>query len=106
MHKKITGVCRRGCGRNQLVNALLAGELPLFLTATPGQLPLQQPDPLLQVREVFITTHSAHKGERLVGKTGVCAGLIDALGDTGPMQQDHVTADLQVVQHSGLVRWR
>ena len=37
-----------------------------------------------------------------MGKTGVCTGLIDALGDTGTMQQDHVTADLQVVQHSGL----
>jgi hypothetical protein len=37
-----------------------------------------------------------------MGKTGVHAGLIDALGDTGPMQQDHVTADLQVVQHARL----
>ena len=37
-----------------------------------------------------------------MGKTGVYAGLIDALDDTGPMQQDHITADLQMVQHSAL----
>lgn len=37
-----------------------------------------------------------------MGKTGVRAGLIDALGDTGPMHQDHITADLQMIQRSGL----
>ena len=37
-----------------------------------------------------------------MGQTGVNTGLIDALGDSGPMHQDHITADLQVIQRSGL----
>ncbi len=37
-----------------------------------------------------------------MGKTGVHAWLMDALGDTGPVHQDHITADLQMIQRSGL----